>query len=399
MNTIHQQKCGILILAHGDFCDQSLAGEKSSIWVAETANQLVPERILIATTGELKSKPEYVEIIKIQKGKIFADAVVATKEYFSDCERIVVIDANMPLVTQKVLRGLIDSDTPVAVTYEDNETYSASGPFSFSAEWLYERVAQVKSLGELLAMYLEEGGIVASVIASSEELIHINDRYSFIEAESGLRKILIEQAIGRGVLFSDPKSVILEHDVDLGCDVRVEPNCQLYGQCIVQAGAIIGPGTILNNARVGEKSTVLQSVVSDSEIGSHVSVGPFSHIREGTFIGDYCEIGTSAEVKASTLENHVKMHHFSYLGDTTVGKNSNIGAGAITCNFDGQEKHKTKIGSQVFIGSSTMLVAPINIGDDAVTGAGSVVVNNVPAHTKVVGVPARNLDDRQSEQN
>ena len=287
MNTIRQQKCGVLILAYGNFCDQTLAGERSSVWVSETVNQLVPERILIATTGESKSKLGYVETVKIQKGEIFPDAVAATKKYFGDCERIVVIDANMPLVTQKVLRGLINSDTPVAATYEDNEIHSASGPFSFSAEWLYDRVAQVKSPDELLAMYFEEGGIVSPVIASSQELLHIKDRYSFVEAELGLRKILIEQAIGRGVLFSDPSSVILEHDVDLGCDVRVEPNCQLYGQCIVQSGAIIGPGTILNNAKVGEKSTVLQSVVSDSKIGSHVSVGPFSHIREDTFIGDF----------------------------------------------------------------------------------------------------------------
>ena len=212
-----------------------------------------------------------------------------------------------------------------------------------------------------------------------------------VEAEGCLRVRLVEKAIGIGVSFTDLGSVVLEHDVKLEDGVRIEPNCQMYGNCLVRSGSIIGPGTVLKDSIVGEESTVIQSVISDSQIGSHVRVGPFSHVRENTKIGDYCDIGTSAEVKASELKSFVKMHHFSYLGDATVGESSNIGAGAITCNFDGQEKHRTEIGASAFIGSSTMLVAPVVVGDDAMTGAGSVVLDDVPAKGKVVGVPAQIL--------
>lgn len=391
MNVIHQQKIGILILSSEGYCEQILAGASAPVWIAETAHKLGYARVIIASSGALKSKPEDVETLEVQQGEGLHNILVAAKKQLQDCARIVVVDRIMPLITEETLERLVNSTASVAATFLDDEAEFSKGPFSFDADWLYERESVFRSSDDLVNMFLEEGGVVSRVIASAKELICVEDAYSVVEAEGGLRGRLVEKAIGRGVAFTDPDSVVLEHDVELEGSVRIEPNCQLYGNCLVRSGSIIGPGTVLRDSIVGEESTVIQSVISDSQIGSHVKVGPFSHVRENTQIGDYCEIGTSAEVKASELKSFVKMHHFSYLGDATVGESSNIGAGAITCNFDGQDKHRTEIGAKVFIGSSTMLVAPVVVGDDAMTGAGSVVLDDVPAKVKVVGAPARIL--------
>ena len=387
----HQKKIGVLILSSGGYCEQILAGASAPVWIAETAHKLGPERVIVASSGILKSKPEYVETLEVQQGEGFDNILAAAKKQLQDCARIVLFDQIMPLVTGETLERLVNSTASIAVTFSDDESDFSRGPFSFDADWLYERESVFRSAGDLVNMFIEEGGVVSRVIASAKELICVEDAYLAVEVEGRLRDSLVEKAIGRGVAFTDPKSVVLEHDVELESNVRIEPNCQLYGNCLVRSGSIIGPGTVLRDSMVGEESTVIQSFISDSKIGAHVRIGPFSHVRENTQIGDYCEIGTSAEVKASELKSFVKMHHFSYLGDATVGESSNIGAGAITCNFDGQEKHRTEIGAKVFIGSSTMLIAPIVVGDGAMTGAGSVVLDDVPAKVKVVGAPARIL--------
>ena len=391
MNVNHQQKIGVLILLPDGYCEQILAGATATVWIAETAHELGYERVIVASHGVSKSKPENVEILKVEKDEGLHNVLGAAKNQLQDCERIIVIDRLMPLLTEKTLERLVNSTGPVAATFFDDKDELSRGPFSFDADWLYERRSGFRSSSDLVNMFIEEGGVLSRVVASEKELICVEDAYSVVEAEGGLRGRLVEKAIGRGVSFTDLGSVVLEHDVKLEGGVRIEPNCQMYGNCLVRSGSIIGPGTVLKDSIVGEESTVIQSVISDSQIGSHVRVGPFSHVRENTKIGDYCEIGTSAEVKASELKRFVKMHHFSYLGDATVGESSNIGAGAITCNFDGQEKHRTEIGASAFIGSSTMLVAPVVVGDDAMTGAGSVVLDDVPAKGKVVGVPAQIL--------
>lgn len=399
MNVTHQQKIGVLILSSEGYCEQILAGASATVWIAKTVHELGYERVIVASSGVLKSKPEYVETLKVKKDEGLHNILETAKSQLQDCARIIIIDRIMPLITEKTLGRLGNSTAPVAATFFDDKDELSRGPFSFDADWLYERGSGFRSSGDLVSMFIEEGGVVSRVVASDKELICVEDAYSVVEAEGGLRRRLVEKAIGKGVSFTDPGSVVLEHDVKLESGVRIEPNCQLYGNCLVRSGSIIGPGTVLKDSIVGEESTVIQSVISDSQIGSHVRVGPFSHVRENTQIGDYCEIGTSAEVKASELKSFVKMHHFSYLGDATVGESSNIGAGAITCNFDGQEKHRTEIGAKVFIGSSTMLVAPVVVGDDAMTGAGSVVLDDVPAKGKVVGVPAQILRKSRHQNN
>jgi bifunctional UDP-N-acetylglucosamine pyrophosphorylase/glucosamine-1-phosphate N-acetyltransferase len=227
-------------------------------------------------------------------------------------------------------------------------------------------------------------------------IVGVDDRVKLAEAERIMRARIIERHQLAGVTISDPATTYIDAGVQLAQDVTVLPNCYLQGATRVGTKSTVGPGTTLRNATVGEATTVRNSVIEESEIGSRCNVGPYSHVRGNAVIGDDCELGNYAEVKNSRIGPRVKMHHFSYMGDAEVGEDTNIAAGAITCNWDGVNKNPTTIGARVFIGCDTMLVAPVVVGDGALTGAGSVVTRDVPPGGRVAGVPARPIPQKQS---
>ena len=175
----------------------------------------------------------------------------------------------------------------------------------------------------------------------------------------------------------------------IGQDTVIFPNTALSGDTQIGSGCTLGPNTIIRNSHLGDNCEVLSSVLENATLEDDVDVGPFAHLRKGAHLARGVHMGNFGEVKNSYLGPGVKMGHFSYIGDATIGANTNIGAGTITCNYDGEKKHPTEIGEDVFIGSDTMLVAPLKIGSGARTGAGSVVTKNVPANTLAVGIPAR----------
>jgi bifunctional UDP-N-acetylglucosamine pyrophosphorylase/glucosamine-1-phosphate N-acetyltransferase len=172
-------------------------------------------------------------------------------------------------------------------------------------------------------------------------------------------------------------------------DTIILPNTHLEGETHIGENCQIGPNTIVRDSRIGSYCQVESSVLEGAVLEDEVIIGPFAHLREGAHLCKGVHMGNFGEVKNSRLEPGVKLGHFSYIGDAHIGEDTNIGAGTITCNFDGENKNHTEIGKAVFIGSDTMLVAPLKIGDHARTGAGSVVTKDVPAHGLAVGVPAR----------
>ena len=272
-----------------------------------------------------------------------------------------------------------------------------SGLYCFRAPWLWQNLQRLSAApnGELLLTDLVQAAVmqdlpIESITAEdSHETMGVNNRLQLSEAEAILRQRIRVHWMLDGVSIPDPSSVYIDKAVTLGHDTTVFPNTHITGQTAIGRSCNIGPNSIVDDAAIGDGCTIVSSVVRDSTLESEVDVGPYSHIRGGAYIESGVHIGTSAEIKNSRLGRGTKMGHFSYMGDATLGENVNVGAGAITCNFDGSEKHETVIGRDAFIGSDTMLVAPVNIGDGAATGAGAVVTQDVPPDTLVMGVPAR----------
>lgn len=272
-----------------------------------------------------------------------------------------------------------------------------TGFYCFRASWLWQNLARMKpsTNGEVLLTDLVEAAsaqklTVESVLSEDpRETMGVNNRIQLAQAESVARQRICERWMLDGITMPDDSSVYIDCGVTLGQDTTVLPNTHILGKSAIGSGCTIGPNAIIDNSSIGNGCQVVSSVVRDSTLESEVDVGPFSHIRGGSYVESGVHIGTSAEIKNSRLGQGAKMGHFSYMGDATLGANVNIGAGAITCNFDGESKHETAIGQDAFIGSDTMLVAPVKIGDRAATGAGSVVTRDVPDDSTVIGVPAR----------
>ncbi len=278
-----------------------------------------------------------------------------------------------------------------------------AGLYVFDAAWLRRRIGSLEAspvTGELyltdLVRFAREDGRIVSAVGFDDDgrFDGINDRSQLAAAEWSLRVRLNETHMRNGVTMRDPSTVYLDWTVELGSDVTLEPNVILRGATRVGDGSTIGAGSQLVNAVVGRRATVWASVVESSTIEDEATVGPYSHLRPGSVVGRGAEVGNFAELKNTHLGPNSKQHHMSYLGDARVGERVNVGAGAITANYDGRRKHRTTIGNDAFIGVDTMIVAPREIGAGARTGAGAVVTRDVPAGKLAVGVPARIRDPR-----
>lgn len=271
------------------------------------------------------------------------------------------------------------------------------GAYCFRTDWLWDRLAGLPRspkgeyfLTDLVGVAVEEGADVEVVaLQDGDEAIGINTMEHLAEAEAAARLRINRHWMSLGVRMIDPATTYIDATVEIGPDTVVHPNTYLHGATVIGAACELGPGSILTDARLGDRCQVLHSVLEGAVLDDDVDVGPFARLRKGAVLGSGVHVGNFGEIKNSTLAPGVKVGHFSYLGDATIGENVNIGAGTITCNFDGRRKNPTIIGSGAFIGSDTMLVAPVAIGDGAATGAGSVVTKDVPAYTLAAGVPAR----------
>jgi bifunctional UDP-N-acetylglucosamine pyrophosphorylase/glucosamine-1-phosphate N-acetyltransferase len=232
---------------------------------------------------------------------------------------------------------------------------------------------------------------VETVLAPIAAAQGVNDRLELAEAESLAWARNRERAMKAGVTMRLPETIVMEDDVEIGPDSVILPNTMLLGRTRIGSGATIGPGTVIKDSTLGNDVVVRNSTLTDVDIGDGSDVGPYAHLRSGTRVAGGAHIGNFAEIKNSDLARGVKVGHFSYLGDARVGAETNVGAGTITANFDGVNKHHTEIGERVFLGSDTILRAPVRLGDDSRTGAGSVVTKDVEPGATVVGVPARQI--------
>ena len=249
-------------------------------------------------------------------------------------------------------------------------------------------------LTDLISMLQDQGRTIQAFSCPWEETLGVNDRSNLAEVSGILRRRTAEKWMREGVTIIDPASTFIDSTVTIERDAVVMPFTFLEGTTTIGEGAEVGPQTRLINVSVAPGATVTFSVARDSEVGPGANVGPYASLRPGTVLSAGSKIGTFVETKNTILGEGSKANHLAYLGDAEIGKDVNVGAGTITCNWDGKEKHKTTIDDEAYISSDTMLVAPVRIGKRAATGAGSVVREDVPDDSLAVGVPARIIKGR-----
>lgn len=369
-----------------------------------------------------------------QKGT--AHAVLVGLEAVGEADAVLVLYGDVPLLTAQTLRRLVSHQedvrpevTMLTAHLSDPTGYGRvvrgagggvqriveeadatpgeraireinAGTYIFDLPLLREGLGYVRPantqgeyyLTDVIAWALQRGARVDALAADDPlEVLGVNSRRDLARAEAVMRARLLDRLMDGGVTVVDPQATYVHAGVVVGEETVIHPGSSLEGQTRIGRGCVIGPHARLVDAVIADGVTVVASTVVASTVGEGSRVGPYSHLRPGSRIGRRVEIGNFAEVKNSTIGDGTKVHHKSYLGDATIGERVNIGAGTITCNLRDRsgKKWPTVIEDEAFIGSDTMLVAPVRIGRGATTGAGSVVTRDVPAGGVAVGVPAR----------
>ena len=277
-----------------------------------------------------------------------------------------------------------------------------TGIFVFDAHGLGEMLDSLSPdnsqneyyLTDLISMLQDQGRTIQAFSCPWEETLGVNDRTNLAEVSGILRRRTAEKWMREGATIIDPASTFIDSTVTIERDAVIMPFTFLEGTTTIGEGAEVGPQARLINVTVAPGATVTFSVARDSEVGPGASVGPYASLRPGTILSAGSKVGTFVETKNTVFGERSKANHLAYLGDAEIGRDVNVGAGTITCNWDGREKHKTTIDDEAYISSDTMLVAPVRIGKRAATGAGSVVREDVPDDSLAVGVPARMIKGR-----
>ena len=347
---------------------------------------------------------------------------------------VLVTYADMPLLTVATLQRLVERQqanpgpvTILALSHEDSRGFGRvirdesgavvqvveevvatpeqlairelnAGVYCFDANWLWSHVAQIPLslprreyyLTDLVGMAVAGGLRVEAVVTTdADETLGINTRVHLAQSERALRRRINERLMLAGVTMLDPATVYIEPGVTVGPDTTIWPNTHLRGGTTIGERCDIGPDTIIVDCRIGNGCRVLASVLEQAVMEDGSDIGPFGHLRKGAHVCEGAHMGNFGELKNARLGPGAKMGHFSYLGDAEIGAEANIGAGTITCNYDGVRKQWTVVEDGAFIGSDTMLVAPVRVGKGAQTGAGAVVTRDIPAGALAYGVPAR----------
>ena len=277
-----------------------------------------------------------------------------------------------------------------------------SGVYCFDRAWLWPTLQALPRnaageyyLTDLVAIAGAQERTIATVEGSFDETIGVNNRVQLAEAEEIVRRRILERHMYAGVTIVDPRNTYIDGDVRIGTDTVILPGTMLTGNTTIGSWCRIGPATTIDSSRIGDRCIIRNSALEEAVLEEDVCMGPFSHCRPGAHLARGVRMGNFGEVKNSHIGAETDMHHFSYVGDATVGEHVNIAAGVITSNYDGKQKHHTTIGDGAFIGCDTTLVAPVTVGEHSYTGAGAVVNRDVPPDTLVVGVPARPLRSLQ----
>ncbi len=422
-----------------------LGGRPLIVHVLEKALALQPRRVFVvvghlaeAVESAVRSASKNNELVEFalqreQRGT--GDAVMSAREALQNVDSVLLIlSGDVPFVREETLQRLVEHhlankaacsiltvklENPTGygrVVRNGDDRFSRiveqkdasdeektirevnSGIYCFDTRKLFAALEQVQPTNQQKEYYLTDapaillaGGekVELFVINDPREVSGINSRAELAEFENLLRRSTIRRLMLAGVTFIDPARAYISDTATIGVDCVIHPDVTIEGTSTVGVNCVLHSGSRISNSRIGDNVTIKDHcVIIDSTVESNCSVGPFAHLRMGAHLEEGAAVGNFVEVKKSRLGRKTKSMHLTYLGDATIGSGTNIGAGTVTCNYDGKNKHQTVIGNNVKIGSDTMLVAPVSVGDGAVTAAGSVVTSDVPADSLVAGVPA-----------
>ncbi len=414
-----------------------ICGKEMVALVVDAAQQAGLGRVVVVVPSECQPFHDVlssgVDYAVQHKPLGSGDAVLQARPVVKGLQSIVVLSGDVPLILPETLAEMkrlheereacitiltaknvnpdglgrvvrTDSGAIAAVIEEDQADQATvsiaeinAGVYCFRGSWLWENLEKLtpSPRGELLLTDLieaaaQQGMIIESVSSKCpEETLGVNNRVQLAVAEATLRRRLLERWMMSGVTVPDPSSVYIDSDAEFGEDTVLLPNTHVTGASRIGKQCEIGPNSVVRDSIIGDGCRITSSVVDGSTLEADVEVGPFSNIRAGCRLGAGVHIGTSVEIKNSRIGPGTASGHFSYIGDADLGANVNIGAGTVTCNYDGEKKHKTYIGDGAFIGCDTMLIAPLTIGARSWTGAGAVVTKDVPPDSLAVGVPAK----------
>ncbi len=393
----------VLVVGHGAEAVQAVVGEEARFVLQE--ERLGTGHAVQQAEALLRGQVRYVIVTYADMPLLRAETIqrlLETQRQNPGPMTLLTVQADDPRGFGRILRS--PDGTVAAIVEEADATPEQlqirelnAGAYCFSADWLWQALRQVRLspkgeyyLTDTVSIAVSQGLTVQAVqLTDREETIGVNTRLHLAEAEAAMRRRINRRHMLNGVTMIDPARTYIDAGVQIDADTVLWPDTYLHGETTIGPGCEIGPNTIVRDSRIGADCRILASVLESAVVEDRVDMGPFARLRRGAHLAAGVHMGNFGEVKDSYLGPGVKMGHFSYIGNARIGANTNIGAGTITCNYDGERKHPTEIGEDAFIGSDTMLVAPLKLGAGARTGAGAVVTKDVPPYSLAVGMPAR----------
>jgi bifunctional UDP-N-acetylglucosamine pyrophosphorylase/glucosamine-1-phosphate N-acetyltransferase len=393
----------VLVVGHDAESVREVVGDRAEY--AVQAQQLGTGHAVLQTAEALRGQTELVAVfyadMPLLRHETVARLIAAQRENQGPLTML-TISVPDPRGFGRIVRG---ADKSVTAIVEERECTPDqlgirelnAGVYIFKSNWLWENLSKLtpRSKGEyyltdLIQLAAEQGQRVIGLESDDpDEVIGVNTRVHLSEAEAALRRRINTYWMLEGVTILDPATTYIQEAVSIGQDTVILPNTHLEGKTTIGAHSLIGPNSVIVDSQIGAYCTVKSSVVERSVLEDRVKVGPYGHLRTGAYLEEGVHMGNFGEVKNARLGRETRMGHFSYIGDAEVGEDVNVGAGTITCNYDGVNKHKTTIGDHAFIGSDTMLIAPVTVHTNGRTAAGAVVTHDVPSGQLAVGVPAR----------
>ena len=414
----------------------TLCGAPMVNYAIEAIRPLTPEKLMVVVGHQSEEVeailPKDAEPV-LQKEQLgTGDAVRVALENIEEEEGVLlVVNGDGPLISDRTLGELVErhhaadvgatvlvaelpdpsglgrviEDAGVVRIFEEREASEAErrinlvnlGLYAFDLPEIRDALGRIDSdngqgelyLTDALEIIGRRARAVTYQLKDLEEANLVNDRAQLARAEEILRRRILDAHMRNGVTVRDPTSTHIEAGVEIGRDTVILPGSLLREGTRIGSECVIGPSSDLRDTVVEDGAVVEHSVAQGAVVGAEASVGPYSYLRPGTVLGKKAKVGAYCEVKNTQVGNGSKVPHLSYVGDTRIGEEANLGAGAITANYDGVNKNRTEIGDRVFVGVNTNLIAPITIGEDAYIGAGSVVNKDIPPGKLAVGMPAR----------